>query len=283
MHHSVTKLGIIVFLAVELTTPAQDAKKPGAPKVDQAKVDEAIKRGLEFLKVANPPPTEPWLHTQNHLLRKTEIVLWAYLKAGLAPGDDRVKALFKDMMERPLDATYEVAFQALILEDLDRAKYQWRLHQCAQFLVDNQCADGGWGYGDPSTAANSLPGGDTSLDAAGPVRPKPKIAKKLTVKRTREGERPDNSNSAYAAFALRSCAESGIVIPPETIALAEKRWRKTHKGPGQGWCYSDHSDHQCYGSMTANGLGSLAIFGSLRGAKKTWKADPQQLSAIQWL
>ena len=277
---------LVSTILLELLTTgagnAQEGKKQAVPKVDSAKVEEAVQKGINFLKSLNPPPTAPWQHTDGHSIQKTELVLWTYLRAGVKPSEPEFQFLFKEMMGRRLEATYAVALQAMILEDLDRAKYQWRVQKCAQFLVDNQ-SGGGWGYGSPSTAADALPVGEASLEGAGPVRPKPKVAKRLPVKKTKEGERPDNSCSAYAAMALRACADAGIVIPAEVISQAETRWRKTHKGPGDGWCYSDHSDHKAYGSMTAEGLGSLAILGYLRGAKKTWKSDPQEVSALQWL
>ena len=34
------------------------------------------------------------------------------------------------------------------LESYDRKKYQYRIAQCAQFLVDNQCKNGQWDYGE---------------------------------------------------------------------------------------------------------------------------------------
>jgi hypothetical protein len=274
---------LVPHLPVTGANQAQDDKKQSAARVDPARVEEAIKKGILFLRSLNPQPTEPWKHTDGHFIQKTELVLWTYLRAGVKPVEPEFQVLFKDMMERRLEATYAVAIQALILEDLDRVKYQWRIQKCAQFLIDNQAKGGGWGYGEPSNAADSLPTGDAKLDPAAPVRPKPKVMKRLTVKKTKEGERPDNSCSAYVAMALRACSDTGIVIPPETIAQAETWWRKTHKGPGEGWCYADHSDHKAYGSMTAEGLASLAILGHLRGAKKTWKSDPQELAALQWL
>jgi hypothetical protein len=42
-----------------------------------------------------------------------------------------------------------VALQALCLEKINKKKYQKRIAQCAQFLVDNQCENGQWGYGEP--------------------------------------------------------------------------------------------------------------------------------------
>ena len=41
------------------------------------------------------------------------------------------------------EATYIVALQAVVLEEIDRVKYQWRIYKCAQFLIDNQGATGG--------------------------------------------------------------------------------------------------------------------------------------------
>ncbi len=35
--------------------------------------------------------------------------------------------------------------------------------------------------------------------------------------------------------------------------------------------------------MTASAVASLAILGQLRGAKKSWKSDPQEVAGLQWL
>ena len=54
-----------------------------------------------------------------------------------------VKLLTKDLQK-----TYAVSLLAMSLESYDRKKYQYRIAQCAQFLVDNQCKNGQWDYGE---------------------------------------------------------------------------------------------------------------------------------------
>ena len=63
------------------------------------------------------------------------------------------------MTETPLEWTYDVSLQAMILEEIDRVKYQARIAQCAQFLVDNQCPNGQWSYGEPDPFAKDTPTG----------------------------------------------------------------------------------------------------------------------------
>ena len=50
---------------------------------------------------------------------------------------------------------------------------------------------------------------------------KPKVVRKIPVRRTRDGiAGGDNSNSQYAALGLRACAEAGILIPKEVFTQA---------------------------------------------------------------
>src|SRR5205085_4605415 len=140
----------------------------------------------------------------------------------------------------------------------DRIKHQRRIAQCAQFLVDNQCANGQWGYGDPSIFAEDL--------KLPPVPPKSKGLRKVAVTRQREGPAAgDNSNTQYALLGLRACWDAGMVLPSSTIDLAARWWRESQtrssavKAPAaaaaEGWCYGKH-DHKPYGSMTVGGIAS---------------------------
>lgn len=308
---------LIVPLILSLSFPAfglQEGKgkapEPNPGKVDQAGVDAAIGRGVDFLKSRmeeilrrrdrpgggmGAPQVQPF----------HELVLWTYLHAGVPESDAEFRSLLTKMLEGELETTYRVSLQAMILEELDRVKYQPRLAQCAQFLVDNQCRNGQWSYGEPTTYDASTPtaGRGAREDVASqdrakviefktPAKPieKPKVKRKITVKKQREGPAfGDNSNAQYACLGLRACHEAGIVLPKEVVVAAQKWWRESQydEDPagggysGAGWGYLGKNRGVAYGSMTAGAVGSLAICDHILGEK--WKADPAVRRGVEWL
>jgi hypothetical protein len=238
-------------------------------------LDDAVRGGMAYLKEKAAKFGRD--------SKSDELLLWTYLQGGAAESDPEVQALLKAALENKLERTYNVAFTAMVLEELDRVKYQKRIAQCAQFLLDNQCANGQWSYGAPSMFAEDL--------AFPPVPPKPKGVRKVAVTRKRGGpESGDNSNSMYALLGLRACHDAGIVLPREAVIQAAKWWRDTQsrssavKAPAsptaEGWCYNRH-DHKPYGSMTVGGVGSLVICDYIQGTD--WKKDPQVQNGMEWL
>jgi hypothetical protein len=187
-----------------------------------------------------------------------------------------------------LASTYRVSIQAMLLEEVDRVKYQPRIHQCAQFLVDNQDADGLWGYGRPTTYPQAVPM-PTSVSTGDQPRvvifadpepgQKPTVRQKIPVKQNRVLDRgTDNSNSQYAALGLRACHDAGIVLPKEVIQRAAKWWNDAQCGDG-GWSY--HSKGRAYGSMTAGAIGALAICEYILG--KDWKSNADLKKGADWV
>jgi hypothetical protein len=258
------------------------------PQIDivERTADQAIRLGVSYLRgkcegldnLKAPRDT-----------RSAELVLWTMSHAGVPPTDPDFQRLLKSVLARPLEQTYPVALQAMLLEELDRVTYQWRIHQCAQFLVDNQNRAGLWGYGAPSiyvldiaTGAQAPSGRRPAadLDASG----KPKVKARIDLKKRRDGaEGGDHSNSMYAALGLRACFDAGILIPLPVVDLAQKAWREGQiKGEG-GWCYGRHEPqaHKPYGSMTSGGVGSLVIYDYILGKK--WKADRDVKEGLDWL
>ena len=151
--------------------------------------------------------------------------------------------LLKDMLDRQLEATYCVALQAMILEELNRVKYQKRIWQCAQFLVDNQCTNGMWSYGTPTLFASETPsdGGQRADVSSGGEkkagvreftvgRVKPEVKSKLKVEPKRSGPASgDNSNTQYAALGMRACHDAGIIIPAAVTEKAMAWYRQCQK------------------------------------------------------
>ncbi|HLF93490.1 MAG TPA: hypothetical protein VJB14_08505, partial [Planctomycetota bacterium] len=230
---------------------ARDANKP-PPKehvieiIKPKTVEDALQRGVAFLRARSP--RLGFSKGAGRESRPEELVLWTYFMAGLPEGDPEFQRLFKGVLENKLERTYDVALQAMVLEELDRVKYQWRIHQCAQFLVDNQCRNGQWSYGDPSLFVDEIASAPASAASAGgkprvvefpagsspTTREKPKVKRLIPVVKRREGpESGDNSNSMYAALGLRACHDAGILFPPDVLRQAERGWREAFNG--EGW------------------------------------------------
>ncbi len=275
-------------------------------QVDQKRVDQAILKGVEYIKTAKTPG-----FTYAKIDDSFEIVLLTMVHAGVSHTDPRFQELFKKMLEGPLERTYKVVLQAMILEEIHRVKYQSRIAQCAQFLVDNQCADGQWSYGEPTAFAKDIPSTDVATAPPEPPRKgardfdalpeKPKVVRKVPVKKMKEGPATgDNSNSQYAALGLRACHDAGIVLPKEVVELAKKWWVECQhgaaekdpvasdglaSGPPRGWCYSRKDvcakQHRPYAGMTAGGVGAVAICDHILGLD--WKKDATLSSGLSWL
>ncbi len=250
----------------------KDDNKP-YPGVDQRRVDAAIARGVAWLV---KQPLETQRGYSGHAM-----VLYTLFHAKANPQHPAFRSLLKSVLEQPLERTYCVAFQAMFLSEFDAARYQSRIAQCGQFLLDNQNEDGGWGYGEATTYPTptvspsknvATPGGKPKQE---PTRPK----NVFTLKRQRFGGPSDNSNSQYATLGLRACLEANVAFPREALELAKRYWESHQKEDG-GWAYSGGGGTS-YGSMSVGGLGALIICKHHLG--ESWRADPKVLKAIDWV
>jgi hypothetical protein len=259
-----------------------------------ASVDEAVKRGVETLKLG--AGKLKGFTFKDRRLYYRELLLWTYLNSGVPADDPEVKSLLTEMLEDKLESTFGVSLQAMVLERLDRAKYQKRLAMCAQFLVDNQSAQGMWGYGSPSIYVE-----DMAYDF--PAKPGTAPAKRIVVEKKRDGDEGDQINAFFAALGLRACRDAGIFVKKPVLDLAIQWNRTSHKRPGvpsaplkgkewtggspAGWCYRDHADHEAYGSPTAATVAAQAVWFSLwdedGGKKLSWKKDKSVQDGVAWL
>jgi hypothetical protein len=298
-----------IFLSISVL-----ALGPLALAQDQVRIDQAIHKGVEFLKTADSPG-----HPHSKALHSDELILYTFVIADVSPANPRFKALLERVLADEPHQTYKVALQAMALEELDRVKYQNRIAYCAQHLIDNQCTNGQWSYGTPTTAPKDVPTGVVSdggaADKPKPVtgardfgasekKPKPKVLRKIPIKKQRDGGASgDNSNTQYAALGLRACYDAGIIIPEETMQLAVKwliesihpedggdsKVGKNAVGTGpdgtpgkpQGWAYKGADEGKAYGSMTAGGVGALTIYDYM--LKKDWKKDAIVKNGLAWL
>jgi len=281
-----------------------------AQSVDETKVDLAIKKGVEFLRTAKSPDFH------NGYKNSDVLILWTFIHAGVAQDDAKFKTLLDSVMSEPLEKTYKVALTAMCLEEIDRIKYQEKIAQCAQFLVDNQCRNGQWSYGSPTefikevkvpSAPKAVASGGGAASGPGMTVAKdgkPKIVQHVAVKKMKDGpESGDNSNTQYAALGLRACFDSGVTLPEGVVLLAVKWWRESQfkdpkkdekkavasggtaiSGKVEGWNYKDENaqaDKPPYHSMTAGGVGSLVIYDYMLDRK--WKDDSFVKGGMNWL
>lgn len=272
------------FYALWLLVACQDPQPKS--KVDQKQVDEAIRAGIEYLKKESPGRHHQ--DPRGSEMSYDELVLWTYVHAGVPQNEEPFKSLFEKVLNNKEEHTYIVALKAMILEEVERVKYQNHIARCAQFLVDNLSEDGQWSYGEPSPHANDIPTGGRGDVASGSKNPttggKPTVKRKIGIKQRRKGPKQgDNSNSQYAALGIRACADAGIVFEPALLRRAKKSWEDLLQKDG-GWNYGGGGmmmEKESYGSMTAGGVGSLVIYKHLLGEK--WKDDRRVLSGLKWL
>jgi hypothetical protein len=270
-------------------------------QVDQKRIDTAIKKGVEWLKTAPSPG-----HEHSKAEHSDELILLTMIHAEVRESDPRLKALLKRVLEDPPYQVYKVALQAMCLEELDRVRYQPRIAQCAQHLVDNQCSNGQWSYGTPTTYKD-LPSQPADVASApvkkpgaidfGAVKVKPKVIRKIAVKAQRDGGgEGDNSNSQYAALGLRACFDAGITFEEAVVHRAQKWWYESQHAPEggdpkavasggealpRGWSYKGAGEGKPYGSMTAGAVGAVTIYDYM--LKKDWKKNPVTNAGLSWL
>ena len=224
------------LLAVSAGAVAQDEP----PDINfQFKVDQAIDKGIAFLKGKKTGSYHKEIEHGN------ELILLTLVHAGVPERYPELKeyyeSLLKEMLESKLERTYKVALQAMCLEEIDRVKYQPRIHACAQFLIDNLSSSGTTRYGEPSIFVEDVPTTTerASVKSGGSARPpkkpeeydpthkvKPEVKKIIQVKQKRPGPGDhDHSNMQYHALGLRACHDAGIRFEESFLKQVEAHWR----------------------------------------------------------
>jgi hypothetical protein len=267
-----------VALALALPAFAQD---PRPPAVLQKDVDDAIKRGADFLmaKAKEGLPGDVPINGGKGL-NYNGLVLYTLLHAGVDKDDGTVQRLAETVKNEKPARTYNVSMAACALAHLDANKYREQLAIWAQWLSDTQCDNGQWSYGEaydvPMPKVPTASGSGTGGNAA---------AVKFPVKRSKRvgPASGDNSNSQYAALGMWACSRAGVEFDSGVVDAALKWWEGCQQ-PDGGWGYNENGKfdekHGTYGAMTAGGAGSLVILRKLKGH------DPKSSAAkkgIAWL
>jgi len=248
--------------------------------LDPKKVNEAIDKGVAFLLARG---------TKNQ--RDIELVSYALIHAGVPKDHPKLKPLIKKIAAQRCAETYHVALTAMVLESYDRVKYQPKIAECAQALVNYQCLNGQWAYSSRFRSGET-PHPELSKEPAGPIEiiteggitktPLTVAVKTFILKRVRKTrERTgDNSNTQFALLGLRAAARSNVIIPEETWKEAAEFLVKAQLDDG-GWNYTAETADPSYGSMTCASLCGLVLAKGY--LKEDINNDPTIEKGLAWL
>ena len=278
-------VAVAAGLSAESTVQAQEFRPKGSA-IPAAEIDRALQKGLGWLRSIPPRPGVP----PNRMDDTNELVLYTLLHEGLPPGDPSIADLLKRTVDRDPDRVYNVALGAMALAKLDRAGYQWKLVQQAQFLIDNQCENGQWAYGVPVPSAKvpgdwvaikGMPYGTKYPPGYRPAPGKAGGRRIGVVQRSRVSKVGDNSNAQYAALGLRACAEADLLIDPRCLQDA-LRWWENDQNKDSGWGYSrGEGDDAARATMTAGAVGSMVIYRWM--LRRPWSDEPHIRKGMEWI
>ena len=243
------------------------AMQENVPPSD-ASIERAIKSGTQALiaQSQGAGPADVGLNNDH-----TALVLYTLVHSGISLENETVQKLLSKALGASFTGTYQVSLTAAALAAIDPWKHQSKLAQCAQYLVDWQCDNGQWGYGEKyDPPAPSTPGDGGA---------KRTIAR-LLIKRIKKlgGLAGDNSNSQYAALGLKAAAAGGCDVEAPALNRAIEWWEKSQQKDG-GWSYeingADTPKVGSYGSMTAGGVSSLIMLKHLKNS------EPKVVTSVQ--
>lgn len=201
------------------SAPAQRADPAPPPPVAQEAIDAALDRGAAFLLDVYRQRAAKARLNSQERNGQTALSLYTMLKSGAPRDDATVRAVLHALCEERVTQTYDAACFALALYTHDPIDNRPWLDELAAQLVRWQEKDGDWSY----------PGGIVDL-----------------------------SNTQYAALGLWAASRAGVAIESSV-------WKRMaeavllYQTEDGGFGYTSKSKAGATGSMTAAGVGTLAI------------------------
>jgi hypothetical protein len=290
-------LAVCLGLAALPGSPARAAPKALTPE-EQAKVDRAIDKGIEYLKNTQRK-NGSWPDSDRraagggagtYLLGYTLLPALALLESGV-PATDPCVQKAADLARKnaaKIKDTYDVSLAVLLLDRLGDPKDEELVRDLALRLVAFQSYSGGWGYSCPTLSKKNRddlwrvlrdpPEEEKPRPGAGKAAPEvPPGLKRLAIfKPPSELLRPieplgkgtllyvgttDNSNTQFALLALWAARRHGVPVE-RTLRLAVQRFRLSQQRDGT-WTYYYPTEidrnWKSSRSMTTVGLLGLAI------------------------
>jgi hypothetical protein len=286
-----------LHLDPEVVLPKTPTPPPWLPVAEQARVDQAVHRGVLYLQscLAEDKAAE---HIARSALNSSSGHGWPGL-AGLAllhcdaprndPAIRKAAALVRSSVPQLLN-TYEIAPCIWFLDRLKDPVDRTLIQTLAARLVVSQQADGGWPYFCSEVSENNQKTLLTALQGTGLPNPPPEGWGDLPVFKVRAGEKiqlgqaakvTSNSLTLFGMLGLWVAQRHGVAAE-RSLALAEARFRASQAESG-GWSYGTPGSSY-YDSGTCAGLLALALG---RGVSQTKQAplidDPAVAKALKFL
>lgn len=200
-----------IGLLMSITTGRADA--PALPQAEQAMVNQAIDRGVHYLK-ASQGQQGAWASAGNkHIVGYTSLCGLTLLECGeprLDAAIDRT-AQFVRQAALSVDTTYELALAILFLDRFGVESDRPLIQALAARLMGGQTATGGWGYKCPTLTATQR---EMLLNVLRQLERRPHIPADLLVQIGRPGlEIRKQQNTFDGPRGLRQLAIPGIDRP----------------------------------------------------------------------
>jgi hypothetical protein len=271
------------------------------PAADQAKVDDAIARGVAFLK-STQGPDGTWTPKEDagHKVGYAALGGLTLLQCGQPARDPSVLAalqFIRSSLEK-IDNTYELALTILFIDRFDaanvgvlqglREQNKAVIEVLTLRLMAGQTITGGWSYSCPIL---TVPEHQKLLKTL--LDPKPKLTAaqkkmaifqdldKLMVKRPAlpPGQAipgaSDNSTTHFAVLAIWAAQRIGVPVE-RSVRLIGKHFRTSQNSEGSwGYSYSFGGGQPPSGPMTCAGLLGLAVEHGYKSLESGKKIPPQ--------
>lgn len=200
---------------------AQDTGDAAPTRVSAAAVREAIHDGVAFLK-SRQLADGTWGDYSQFRGGLTALVVHALLTCGEPIDDPVVERGLNAVRTIPLERTYVVSLQTLVLCRAGLAADRNRIAECVRWLESAQEKDGGWAYTESPNPGTF-----------------------------------DLSNTQFAILALFEAQRYGVPVSADTWKTIYQRLQ-TFQNQDGSWGYS-RGNRTGTGSMTCAGIGSMMM------------------------
>ncbi len=226
-------------LVILLLSVACCLKTVQAAPIDSQQVNEAIDRGVAYLKRVQSPRGR-WFDLSGQADGVTALCTLALLNAGVPPEDPTVQKALGELRRQSTNKTYATALKTMVFCIAEPEKDLVLIRRNVKWLERVQKRDGkssgAWSYGE-----NSMAG--------------------------------DNSNSQFAILALHEAERAGVAVDQDTWRRAMEYWQRT-QNPNGSWGYTPGAPGT--GSMTCAGV-AAAVITSIRLAEQESRVEGNQV------
>jgi len=137
--------GIVLLGLLALAPPSLAASPPkAAPAADAGAIDEAIRRGVEYL-LRMQRIDGSWSNNTADCTGFTALCALALFKAGLPADHPAIERALNYISNRKVARTYDVSVLTSLLKEIDSKAHGPWLRNCAEQLIDTQ-SQGMWAY-----------------------------------------------------------------------------------------------------------------------------------------